>query len=130
MKGFETRSWATAYRGPLLIHAAKRFTRDQRAWCSEDYLWEALWPVYHNGRGGLDLPTGAIIGRVELVACHPAERARALIDEYNEAMGDYRDGRYAWEIVQPELFPQPIPYRGQQGFFSVPASALASALCQ
>ena len=30
VKGFETRSWPTSYIGPLLIHAAKRNTREQR----------------------------------------------------------------------------------------------------
>ena len=124
VKGFETRSWSTKHRGPLLIHAAQRFTRNERNWCLKDLIYESLWPVYQRN----DPPTGAIIGRVTLMDVHPAAPMRELIDEYAEAMGDYRDGRYAWEITEPVLFAEPIPYRGQQGLFNVAASVVAEAL--
>ena len=44
------------------------------------------------------------------------------LDAYALAMGHYAPGRYAWTILDPVLFAEPIPYRGQQGFFKVPDS--------
>ena len=124
VKQFETRSWPTPYRGPLLIHAAKRFHRSERFHCHEVPIASVLLTAY---RCPDCLPTGAIIGRVTLVGCHPAEGVRSLIDDYGWAMGNYDDGRYAWEITKPVLFETPIPYRGQQGFFDVPRQVLETA---
>lgn len=68
VKPVENRSWATRYRGPLLIHAAKTFDL-------EGYRWIALnFPE-------LELPhrmsfqRGGIVGQVRLVECveqHPS----------------------------------------------------------
>lgn len=128
VKGFETRSWPTSYRGPLLIHAAKRFTRDQRDWCFQPLIYEALASAYKEDDrlAGFNLdkiPTGAIIGQVTVTGCYPSERAAKLADDYALAMGNYGPGRYAWEMHDPVLFDVPVPYRGQQGFFDVPRGA-------
>jgi len=62
-KDVENRSWATSYRGPLLIHAGLKVERDDAAY----YAREAR-------RLGLDwppdpLPTGGIVGIVTLADC-------------------------------------------------------------
>lgn len=121
IKGFETRSWAIKYRGPLLIHAAKR---PMSAWAHRNGLIrEALQQAYGEE---MEVPYGAIIGRVDLVECHPAEGVRALLDGYALAMGDYADGRFAWEVERPVLFEAPVVYRGQQGLFRVPNALIAA----
>ena len=74
-----------------------------------------------------DLAYGTLIGRVNLVGCHPARPIRQIVDAYALAMGNYDDGRYAWEINAPVLFAEPALYRGQQGFFGVPVSVLEEA---
>ena len=56
-KGIENRTWAPAYRGPLLIHAGLKF----------DALAEP--PIVVPS----DLPTGRIVARVELVDVVPLE---------------------------------------------------------
>ena len=126
VKGFETRSWGTRYRGPLLIHAAQRFTYAERGACFSPLINGALRRHYHVA--GVfspdDLPRGAIVGRVELVECHPAMAAASEADEHALAMGHYEPGRFAWEIVRPVLFPEPIAFRGRQGLFNVPLTAL------
>lgn len=121
-KQFETRDWYTAYRGPLLIHAAKKATPD------------VISAIYHNDifpvllafgiHGPANLSFGAIIGRVQLVACQrmsdvPRPSAR------EQALGDWAPGRYAWELAKPEFFAAPIPYRGAQRFFKVPSEVIA-----
>ena len=117
VKGYETRSWPAKCTGPLLIHAAKRCGRDQ----NEAFFWPIIFETMKaNGyEEPEDLAYGAIIGTVNLVHCHPSEPIRTITDKYALAMGDYRDGRFAWEINAPALFDQPIPFRGQQGFFNV-----------
>lgn len=52
-KRLETRSWSTTYRGPLAIHAAKRFPRN----CQELVLHEP----FASALDGIPLPTGVII---------------------------------------------------------------------
>jgi hypothetical protein len=80
-KKIETRSWSTKYRGPLLIHAAKRWTLDQEVLLSVWNFQSALGPLVgkpmdltaHSWPGVRkdNLPFGAIIGLVDLVDCVP-----------------------------------------------------------
>lgn len=125
VKQFETRSWPAKYTGPLLIHAAQRNTWEQQDAFFWPYIEQALID------GGFYVPGqlayGAIIGQVHLEACHPAEPMRAVIDDYARAMGDYGEGRYAWEINRPVLFREPIPFKGRQGFFNVPQTILVAS---
>lgn len=117
VKGYETRSWPTQYRGPLLIHAAKRFTPVERDVCFEDPIREVLNRHYTQLK---DIPRGAVIGRVTITGCYCTDDVRGSLDDYSRAMGYYAGGRYAWEMTYPVLFEEPIAYRGQQGFFDVP----------
>lgn len=90
VKQIETRSWATTYRGPLAIHAAKRCVAGTTGeWHVEDdtprrsdkqYLLRgpAAWPYR--------LPLGAVVATCELVDVVPIGRhgdwQRSRIDEY------------------------------------------------
>lgn len=103
-KRYETRSWATKYRGPLLIHAGK--SRKYMRKSAELGLPEVT-PRY-----------GMIIAVGELVAVHriTPEFIAGLTDE-EKAMGFYTPGRYAWEIrdiVQVD----PFKARGQLGIWN------------
>lgn len=62
-KDVENRSWRTHYRGPLLIHAAARQERNGRELLSECINKTPS----ERAMGGL--PTGCIIGLVDLVDC-------------------------------------------------------------
>lgn len=119
-KRIETRHWSTNYRGPLLIHAAKRKT--------ELYMVEfanfaaALEPLKGN------IPLGAILGTVDLIDCRGTEsfsdeelyECRNGIIGWSEAQfGNFSEGRFGWVMANPKMFAEPIPYKGQQGFFEV-----------
>ena len=123
IKGFETRPRAFRHEGPLLIHAAKRFTVDTAYLCHEEPFHSALLLKYPCPDC---LPTGAIIGCVVQVGCERTELVRGRLDRFAWAMGDYTDGRWAYEFIEPELFETPIPYRGQQFPFWVSDSGLRS----
>jgi len=124
----ETRHWATSHRGPLLVHAAKKFIKD-----IDGRLGDILDSEF-GGHWGRDLPTGAIVGMVNLVKILPTEtlyRDRSKLtedDEINIKCGDFSDGRYAWRRGVYRRFPQPIPYRGRQSMFSVPYDVVAAQI--
>ena len=70
-KEYETRSWATSYRGPIAIHAAAK---------KPSTIWEAIECIVDEVRAALgiidpdDLPRGCIIATAELVGCHKMVR--------------------------------------------------------
>ena len=58
-KRFETRSWKTDYRGPLLIHASRTLSPIERSNCGTNPFQSAL--VSHVITSADQLPTGRII---------------------------------------------------------------------
>jgi activating signal cointegrator 1 len=118
-KTIETRSWATSYRGPLLIHAAK--TTKEMDWILQPPFAAALDSL---GGGGLP-PIGAIIGKVELVGIWgTGDFAEKFLDDdrggfCERDFGNYGEGRFGWILRDPVRFETPIPYRGRQGLFDV-----------
>lgn len=110
-KKIETRSWKTSYRGPLLIHAAKKVIGWPSIIIQDVFDGIAFQPS--------DLPRGSILCKVDLVDCRkiflhnrPSYPERAL--------GDYTPGRYMWITQNVNVFENHIPLRGRQGIFNVP----------
>lgn len=68
------------------------------------------------------LPTGAIIGKANLVDCFQIDEAyRRKLQRENPAelaFGDYTIGRYAWVMADAILFNKPIPAKGKQGLWN------------
>jgi hypothetical protein len=122
-KVHETRHWRCSHRGWLLVHAAKRFETD---FGLNDRLRLILDDEFgrHWAR---DLPTGALIGRVNVVDCLPTQALRgdAAASDDDRDCGDFAPGRFAWKRDEFRLFDQPIRYRGAQGFFNVPDHLIA-----
>jgi len=132
-KLIETRSWPTRYRGPLLIHAAKkRPTREIDQLCLTSPFFETLGHnrpcepgVYYPENWAWAWPTmqwGAIIARCNLVDCVPIT-ADNVPGGNERHFGDYTPGRFAWnlaDVVQIE----PVPCVGRQGLFNVDFDAL------
>ncbi len=121
-KVHETRRWRCSHRGWLLVHAAKRFEtdfdRDDRLRLILDHEFGGEWTN--------DLPTGALIGMVNVVDCRPTQTLygdTAASDDDREC-GDFGPSRFAWKRDEFRLFDQPIPYRGRQGFFNVRADPI------
>jgi hypothetical protein len=66
-KRYETRSWQTAHRGLLAVHAARKFTEDMRTLIGMDPFFQAL--ARHGITKPEQLPKGAVIGVAELTDC-------------------------------------------------------------
>ena len=121
-KVHETRHWRCSHRGWLLVHAAKRFETD---------LDDRLRAILDDEFGcdwTRDLPTGALIGMVNVVDCLPTQTfsGDTAANGDDRACGNFAPGRFAWKRDEFRLFDQPIPYRGAQGIFNVPEDVLLS----
>jgi hypothetical protein len=84
----EYRSRPCRIRGRVLIHASRKVEV-----------------------GGQDLPTGCIVGAVEIVDCQPDG-----------------EGGFAWALRNPVRFAVPVPFVGQVGWFEVPDDLVADQL--
>lgn len=129
-KPIETRGWSTKYRGPLGIHAAKRFAQDERHLCMEEPFVSALTAAgFTNLR---DLPLGAILAVVELVDVVPTGRTLFEVNTpwspADLAFGNFTPGRFAWKTENPRRFKEPILWRGRQQLFDVPDDVIAKGL--
>ena len=119
-KEHETRSWAPP-KGidGFVIHAAKRFTREQQELTAEQPFQHAIELL------GKTLHFGAYLGYVDLVAVHKADDARQLVAERPDFdFGNFSAGRFAWQLANPRKFVQPIIGRGNQGIWDPPAEVL------
>lgn len=117
-KRIETRSWRTAYRGSLAIHAAKGFPK----WASET----CNYPEFARELGPDPLPLGAVIATARLISCIPTRELQQnrvievdylagcsdfVLDDRERAFGDYSPGRWAW-LLADAVQCEPIPAKG------------------
>ncbi|RYF85259.1 MAG: ASCH domain-containing protein [Chitinophagaceae bacterium] len=114
LKRIETRSWQTAYRGPLLIHAS--LGKKGKVLATELPFSKYITDFD-------DLPFGAIIGQVQLEDIVPVERLfytaekLAALTLEEKAFGDYTKGRYAWLLTEAVRFDEMIPVKGGLGIW-------------
>jgi hypothetical protein len=136
LKWIETRGWATDYRGPVAIHAAKKDDLELRIW------WETrigadpetefeprrrrLASFRAAGIPGYDeLPRGMIVAVGLLLECRPTEEVihSGLVSLEEAVWGNYAPGRYGWIFSRMVMLSEPIPFRGALGLFDWPAPA-------
>ena len=115
-KRWETRGWSTAYRGPLAIHAAKGWTRDDIEF-AVDLQVRGILPVDPESPAWAlqPMPRGAVLGTVELLSVHRSEQMHP--SPLEAELGDYSPGRWVWVLANPMPFPEPIPARGALGLW-------------
>jgi hypothetical protein len=130
VKTIETRSWSTPYRGPLAIHAAKRWTRyEQEFWYTNvPILSETASQFATLGiRTASMLPLGCVVATCEIYDClstssdtDAAKLAAHSGSEDEESWGNYSENRFAWLLRNIKAI-KPVPCVGRQGFFDWPA---------
>lgn len=145
-KRFETRSWSTNYRGPLVICAAKGgIPKGELIWQMVHWsMQSALGPLVGkpcylptdeelkngtgwkwNGVDAKDLPMGAALGIVELYDCVPTDTLMQSEIRTERFYGNYELGRFAWMTRLVEVFKVPVPCKGKQGLFELDLSERA-----
>ena len=120
-KKIEMRSWATRYRGPLLIHAGrKKLSPEGIALAGVEKML---------GRFNADrIPFGALIAIAELVDCQPTEELALTRHPIEGYWGDFSPGRFGLILKDVRAFAEPIGYRGSQGLFNVPTEVVAAQI--
>lgn len=126
-KQYETRSWSTKHRGQIAIHAGKKI--DKQA-CEVPEIKAAL---ARHGYTADNLPTGAVVAVAELNECFrvlrdvlggvvvlQAETRKTHFNTLDKefSFGWFDSGRYAWELRDVQSLENPIPSKGQQGFWN------------
>ena len=102
-KTIEIRTWATRYRGPLLLHASSAYGISERAAAAQLRL-PAPDPA----------TLGAVVGVAELVDCRPVRR-----EDWRSAGLPPLEGRlWAWVFAEPRAF-GPLPCRGRRTVFDL-----------
>lgn len=128
LKKYETRCWGTSFRGPLIIHAAKRWDDDREFDCqrvtSLMHLLGVDTKVFSQEQGEHWLtPMGETLGKalgvVELLDCRPMKDGG---DDFENEVGSFGDGRFGWKCGTPRLFEKPIAAQGKQGLWTPEAS--------
>lgn len=92
-KNIENRNWKTKFRGRFLVHASKQVDR------------VAMRKFIDKGLNPDDLRRGEIIGSVD------------LIDVVTESDSHWFDGPIGFVLKDPIAFNDPIPWKGQLGFW-------------
>lgn len=117
-KPVENRSWATKYRGPLLIHASKGMTRDEfdsaMIFAINVCGFRGHFPRFE------ELERGGIVGAVRMVDC-VAPNARTS--------RWHMDGQHGFLLRDAQPLPF-VPMNGRLGFFDVPADVVAQVAAQ
>ena len=98
-KNVENRSWATPYRGTVLIHAGQRYEPSGKTFAENLGISVPT-----------ELPQGVILGSVELVAC-------VLDSESPWAI----KGMWHWILVNPKPVKECLWIKGQLGLQEAPA---------
>ena len=100
-KDVENRPWRTNYRGHILIQASLKVERGEALTLNLD-------PD--------ELPTGAIVGSVEIVDCVLNAKSKWA-----------NRGQWHWILKSPRILAKPIPFKGALGFMRVPNRLLKGA---
>jgi activating signal cointegrator 1 len=125
VKVHETRAHRSHYRGPLLIHAAKRFDPDQ---CSQWLGFDERLAALAKPRMPSFVPRMAIVALAEMTSCtriHWGPDTPPLFakevgtgrprDGLDLMFGDWTEGGYAYGLENVRPLPTPILWPGKPG---------------
>jgi hypothetical protein len=115
----------------LAIHAGMQIDGDALH-AIQNGRYGNVWP-----EGGLTIPTGVLVGTVELAGWISQNAAgevegEARPGEWSQLMKQldspwrHPDSRWHWWVRDPRVLKEPIPCRGMQGLWKVPVEHLAA----
>ena len=131
-KRYETRSWKTSYRGRIFIHAAKKWDAERADDYSRvidvlnDYSFNRRLANWTNiGQMPMEDLLGSVVAVATLATCLPTKSlgfvglspGQRRQREMEHLLGDFRFGRYAWDLQNIQALPIPVPCKGAQGIW-------------
>jgi hypothetical protein len=126
-KRIETRSWSTAHRGRIAIHAGK--AEDSKTLSDLRHCMTTLFRLGYrmseadkkvvDAWGGMLSHLGAILAVADLVDVRPFDVGPS---ELEHQLGKFERGTQGWQLANVRPLRHPIPIAGKQGLWLVPAS--------
>lgn len=113
-KDVENRPRRLGYRGPLLIHSSASITREEAEDFRDFILAQGLRGPWCAGRNAMELPTGVILGVVDVVDC------------VEDSPSPWFMGKFGYVLANPRPFATPIAAKGQLGLWRVPGELEAA----
>jgi len=123
-KRFETRSWSTAYRGPILVHAGARADYEHAG---------ILWIEGVMKTDPVDMPSRAVVAVADLTDVYRTNSldTEALgITDLEQSVGDFGLGRYAWALENVRPLAKPVKCKGKMGLWLPEAVVLEAVAGQ
>jgi hypothetical protein len=107
-KRVENRTWYTPFRGTFVLHAAKKWSRDEKEdlECFREEIVRKFSPA---------IPTvhlGYLVGTARLVDC-------VRPDKVPEGQESWATGDWCFVLDDVRIWKQPVKYKGMLGFFDV-----------
>lgn len=116
----ETRHWAPPQRligKEVLIHAGGRKMPKWEVHDTDSLGEISILYFGSDWRG--NVPYGAVIGSAVLSGFFRIDdELAAKTTEADRVTGNWTPGRYAWRLDDRRLLDEPVPWKGQQGWFS------------
>ena len=114
----DDRTWPTAYRGPVILHASKKFHAPYYAFLRQRTDWHLPAP------GAFE--AGGVVGIAELVNClAPTAPAGSPFTQGDLERAHFgAPGYYGFELAKARPLPF-LAYRGNVGLFDIPDAVLA-----
>ena len=106
-KDIENRTWRSGYKGPMLVHAGKKYSRRDHDEYAEEFAEDAIvLPEFE------DMCLGGVVGVATMTDC---------VLQHSSRWKD--DGTWGFVLRDQRELPF-VPWRGQLGFFDIPESAV------
>ena len=130
-KNLENRRWNTSFRGTFLLHAAKAMTRAEYEDAEDFTAYTLAWGLGARAVFGADFRArdirGALVGTARLASViPPCVTMRDPPSLFREECGHdwHIPEQYAFVLEDVVAWAEPIPYKGELGFFEVPDSVV------
>ena len=110
IKDVENRTRPTSFRGRIYVHAGAKPDRREAFIYPVALTSKQIEDLYDIG---VEWTEGAIVGEVDIVACDYRWPGETGLSDWHE------EGLYGYMLANPVAYAEPIPCKGQLGFFDV-----------